>query len=172
MPTSHDLLLKISGGLPTESIVAGPDVSWARIQGVVLGVVCTSDSKWSVDCERAYKALEEVPSKGLRSEELWNVTLVVVLLALSPPVAREIERDLRGSRKIATTPDKLPSLFGPFVQGHSGRASHSENPIARALSQFAGNDTDLRDALSILLAPRRDRIGVDRLIVLLSKKAH
>jgi hypothetical protein len=157
-----------------ELLVSAAEFLWMRGGDLIVGLLrCPGNLTLQVDelVDKAYGQLDD--SGSLKADDLWNVLLVVELEADAPDVEKTIQRlnaDMHCSRKLAKrTTEPLPALFLPLGQEpvETSPPVSAGDPIRFALDSTS--DGALRQALEVLLKPRRHKEDVDRLIDLLSK---
>lgn len=170
-----DKLRGLSGGRECETLFEGEEIAWGRTGDLVVGVVQAAAQDVNDRMTLAYDLLDE--AQVLRPHELWSVVLVVIIAgtqAEAAAAARNVERDLRRSRKIAVLEQSpLPNLFAEI----GGEALHLEAPLADvvsdALNEAAAGDVALRKLLDVMLKSKRPPDDVENLIEALgAESAH
>lgn len=159
-------LRTLSGGRECEPLLEAEGIAWGRTGDLVVGVVEVAAQDVSERMKRAYDLLDE--AGVLRPHELWSVVLVVIIAGTQPEAAaaaRNIERDLRRSRKIAVLGQSpLPNLFA----GIGGQELHTEEPpadvVSSALDEAAAGHVGLRALLDVMLKAKRPPEEVEKLI--------
>lgn len=165
-PRPIDQLLSLGDSPADGPLVDRDELAWLRSGDLLLGLVVVTDKRWAESCMEAYSALDE--QGVVEPAQRWSVVLYVRLPSgSSERVARDVEADLRGSRKLALLANEEP--INPHVlQGTNlvaDRPHLGSEPIERALEEIARGG--LRAALGTLLLLRRPSVDVRRLIELL-----
>jgi hypothetical protein len=143
---------------------------WARAADLIVGAISASPETWARRIDNAYGRLES-PPVVLRREDLWSLVLLIELpTGTSDAVKRHIERDTRGSRKLAFSEDEdVPSLFAQTIDPREvATGVASPTVVEDTLAQYCAGDAELRTGLEVLLKPRQPREEVDALIRILS----
>ena len=165
-----DRLRTMAGSRECEALAEGPAIAWGRAGDLVVGVVEVNIDRAQERITEAYDLLDE--SGALLPHELWSVVLVVIILGErgeASSLARQVERDLRRSRKIAVVEDAhLPNLFSGIGGQELPAVAPPADVVSIALDQMA--DGELRQALDVLLEARRPSDDVDALIRLLGSE--
>lgn len=149
-----------------EVMVETPTIAWARTNGLIIGASKTVTSDWRAVVDAAYDALDDQKVAPLRKEELWSVVLLVEL-SMDPDVlsssareklARAIETDLQGSRKVPFFVDEpVPRLFGRIaeVPATGLDSSHGRDELEEVLVSFSKGDARLLALLKKTLTVRK-----------------
>jgi hypothetical protein len=149
-----------------EAMVETPTIAWARTSGLILGAAKTSASDWRTALDAAYDALDDQKVAPLRRDELWSVVLLVELStgpgvlssSAREKIARAIETDLQGSRKVPFFIDEpVPRLFGPIsiepaTEPDGGRG---RDELEDVLVSFSKGDPELLALLKKTLTVRK-----------------
>ncbi|WP_242343654.1 MULTISPECIES: hypothetical protein [Anaeromyxobacter] len=144
--------------------------AWARAADLIVGAINASPETWASRVDNAYDRLGS-PPVVLRREDLWSLVLLIELpTGTSDAVKRHIERETRGSRKLAFSEDEdVPSLFAQSIgRREANPGAASPTVVEDTLAQFCAGDSELRRGLEVLLKPRQPREEVDALIRILS----
>ena len=166
--TPLEQLQAASGSRPCNELVTRETLAWARAGDLVVGFVQAEMQYVDQQVQVAYDALDA--SNALQPHELWSVVLIITIMDDPSErvftVARQLERDLRRSRKIVlTSGSKMPELFAG-IAGHSlPGGAVAADVVSSALDQVATGE--LRAALDVLLKGRRSSEEVEQLISLL-----
>ena len=174
MRTCDDIVREACSPRDLKSLHSCDHCAWARAGELLVGAIKASPETWRTRVDEAYDHLENAPFV-LRREDLWSLVLLVEMPdGTADTVKRLVERETRGSRKLAFREnERIPILFGGFVgkrEEDANLAAKSANVVEVTLAAFAGDDPELRQALEVLLKPRQPREEVDALIHTLSKE--
>lgn len=176
MRTPLEVVGEIAHGTPSEPLMHDERVAWIRASDLVVGCVQSDIQSWKAGVQAAYEALDSVaPEKRVAPDERWSIVLYVLLGAEpsqeSMSVAREIEANVSGTRKVACWLNAIPA--GPFIAPTAALPAESEaacndDPVNAGLDQVASGP--LRAALDVLLSKRRRPDEVERLLRLLAEE--
>ncbi len=174
MRSCEQILAEAVAPHPLAVLAREPDLAWARVADLVVGVVTTPLETLSSTIDRSYEALEAAPVT-LRREDLWSIVLLVQLPAGTPErFRRNVEVQTTGSRKLAFNEDRpVPKLFGVLGAQLSSERVDPLQPtstVEDTLTRFAAGNARLRVALDVLLKARQPRDEVEELIRVLAEE--